>query len=180
MAQGDVDLGLWRDLYEVAVRVRALAPWTWMEETDVFGVELPGRGGLPFVSVMGAMGEHYAVVVYPGVAALTALWELHHDKDAEPERVLEIPQVQLSFENRDHLEAEDRRIVKQLGLSFRGKNAWPVFRSYRPGFVPWFLDADEVATLRVALLAEQECERRILCAFVPLCFRISPQKAPLN
>jgi hypothetical protein len=67
------------------------------------------------------------------------------------ERILEIPQVQLSFESRDQLEPEQRRIVKQLGLSFRGHNSWPVFRSSRPGFVPWSIDADEAGILAVAL-----------------------------
>ena len=151
MAQTDIDQDLWRDLYELASRVCALAPWTWMEEIDIFGVEMPEDSGLIFVSVMGAIGEHYAVAVYPGAAALTAFWALHHDEHAGPEQVLEIPQVQLSFENRDLVDPEDRRIIKQLGLNFRGKNAWPRFRSYRPGFAPWRIEKNEAAVLDVAL-----------------------------
>jgi hypothetical protein len=151
MAQKEVDLDLWRDLYETASQVQGLAPWAWMEEIDVFGVEMPGDAGLIFVSVMGAIGAHYSVAVYPGVAALTALWALHHDKHASPEQVLEIPQVQLSFENRKLLERKDLQIIKQLGLTFRGQNAWPRFRGYRPGFAPWFLEKDEAATLLAAL-----------------------------
>ena len=59
--------------------------------------------------------------------------------------------MQLSFEDRESLEPQDRRILKEADLSFRGKNAWPLFRSYRPGFVPWFLESEEAETLRVAL-----------------------------
>ena len=151
MAQETIDLDLWRDLYEIASRVRALAPWTWMEEADVFGVEMAQGSDLIFVSVMGALGEHYSVAVYPSAAALTALWALHHDEHASPEQVLEIPQVQVSFENREFLEREDRRIIKQLGLNFRGKNAWPRFRSCRPGFAPWFLEKNEATMLHAAL-----------------------------
>jgi len=151
MAQGKVDLDLWRDLYEIASRVRALAPWTWMDEIDIFGVEMLEDAGLIFVSVMGAIGEHYSVAVYPSAAAMTAFWALHHDEHASPEQVLEIPQVQLSFENREFLEREDRRIIKQLGLNFRGENAWPRFRSYRPGFAPWFLEKGEATMLHAAL-----------------------------
>ncbi len=28
----------WRRFYDLAVQVRAMAPWEWMDETDVFGV----------------------------------------------------------------------------------------------------------------------------------------------
>lgn len=151
MAQEPIDMDLWRDLYEIASRVRALAPWTWMEETDIFGVEMPEDAGPIFVSVMGALGEHYAVAVYPDAAAMTALWALHNDEHASPEQILEIPQIQLSFENRRFLEREDLGIVKQLGLKFRGENAWPKFRSYRPGFAPWFLEKSEATMLHAAL-----------------------------
>lgn len=151
MKQSSVSLAMWRELYTVAGRVQSLAPWTWMEEIDVFGLQIPETERVVFVSVMGAIAEHFAVAVYPDAAAITAFWALQHDENVEPERVLEIPQLQLSFENRDHLEAEDRRILKQLGLTFKGKNAWPLFRSYRPGFVPWFLEKDEAETLRLAL-----------------------------
>lgn len=151
MKQRVVSPDTWRQLYALARQVESLAPWTWMEEIDIFGVEMPGAGPVVFVSVMGAIAQHFAVAVYPDVAAITAFWALQHDEDVEPERVLEIPQLQLSFENRDHLQTEDRRILKQLGLSFKGKHAWPLFRSYRPGFVPWFLESDEAETLRVAL-----------------------------
>lgn len=149
VSASDVNLELWRSLYDVASCVRDLAPWKWMNETDVFGVEISTRQ-VVFVSVMGAAGEHYAVGVYPGAAALTSLRRIYED-DTEPERVLEVPQVQLSFEHRGYLTDEDRRIAKRLGLAFKGKNGWPMFRSYRPGFAPWFIDGDEAEMLLMAL-----------------------------
>jgi hypothetical protein len=36
-------------------------------------------------------------------------------------------------------------------LKFRGRNAWPMFRSYHPSVFPWFLDAGEVRFLSLAL-----------------------------
>ena len=50
-------------------------------------------------------------------------------------------------------EREDLGIIKRLGLKFRGENAWPKFRSYRPGFAPWFLEKSETTTLNAALSA---------------------------
>ena len=118
----------WRHLCELAAQVRALAPWEWLLETDLFGIEMPGTRDTVFVSVMGNRGEHFAVAVYPGARAISQFWSIQNDEDVEPERIFEIPHVQLSFEGRDQLEPEERRVMKQLGLSFRGVN-WPLFRS---------------------------------------------------
>ena len=56
---------------------------------------------------------------------------------------LGVPQLQASFEDRSELHDKDRQVIKDLGLKFRGRQTWPLFRSYRAGFVPWHLDADE-------------------------------------
>ena len=56
----------WRRLYEATVRVKEISPWEWMTEADVFGVQNPETGELGFVSVMGMLGEHYAVSLYLG------------------------------------------------------------------------------------------------------------------
>jgi hypothetical protein len=68
-----------------------------------------------------------------------------------PERLLEIPQLQVSFEDRRMLQPPDREIVKRLGLTFRGPNAWPLFRSFRPACAPWFLEDAEIDLLAVVL-----------------------------
>src|SRR5207237_10146788 len=125
--------------YDLAVQVRELAPWEWMMESDVFGVEMPETRETIFVSVMGALGKYFAVAVYPHADAVRAFWALENDDEAQPERILEISQIHASFEDARHLESEDRRVLKRLGLSFRGKS-WPIFRSYSPGFAPWFLE----------------------------------------
>jgi hypothetical protein len=64
----------WRRLYESAVRIKEMSPWEWMTETDVFGVRSPETGELGFVSVMGLLGEHYAVSLYLGSEASTVFW----------------------------------------------------------------------------------------------------------
>ena len=146
-----VELAEWSRLYAIASQVKQLAPWQWMAETDIFGIEKP-NGELVFVSVMGALGEHFAVAAYPGIEALSRFWNLQNNAaDVDPTTVLEIPQLQLAFDDRKFLDAPDLAILKQLGLKFRGKNAWPNFCSYRPGFVPGPLQPDEAATMRVVL-----------------------------
>lgn len=142
----------WKKLYGAANRVKKLEPWNWLSENQFFGVKNPETGGIGFVSVMGALGEHYSIAVYMGSEGLYGLLDLYDsDPLQNPEILLEIPQLQASFESRQELEKEDINIIKKLGYKFKGKSNWPMFRSYRPGHVPWFLDADEARFLTYAL-----------------------------
>jgi hypothetical protein len=157
MAENQPTLNEWRRLYEAWDRLKELAPWEWMDETNMFGVQDPETGQLGFVSVMGALGEHYAIALYRGEEGLAGfLAMVQAGPDLSPEVVLNVPQLQASFEDRDMLHQRDRALLKQLGLKYRGRQAWPMFRSYRPGFVPWFLEADEVRFLTHVLEQAQD------------------------
>jgi hypothetical protein len=142
----------WRGLYESAVRIKEISPWEWMTETDVFGVRSPETGELGFISVMGLLGQHYAVSLYLGSEGIHGFLDLQEmGPFADPGALIQIPQLQASFENREELDKRDRQVIKDLGLKFRGRNAWPMFRSYRPSLFPWFLEAGEVRFLSCAL-----------------------------
>lgn len=145
----------WGRLVEAALRVKETAPWDWMLETDIFGVQGPLRDDIGFVSVMGNLGEHLGVSVYLGTRALAAMLELHHLEPQVlqdyPELVIEIPQLQVSFEDRNFLGEWDRRLLQRLGVKVRGSQAWPFFQSFRPGFMPWRLEDDEIRVLATAL-----------------------------
>ena len=56
----------WTRLYELMGIIRELTPWEYMYEHNIFGVQFPEKGDLGFVSVMGNLGEHFAVAVYVG------------------------------------------------------------------------------------------------------------------
>ncbi len=151
-----------RQLYQVALRVKELAPWEWMEESDIFGVQNPETGELGFVSLMGMAEEHFAVAVYQGAEGLYGFWDLRSGDELEtPQRLLEIPQLQASFEDREMLDKQDREVIKKLGLKLRGAKAWPLFRSYRPGFAPWFVTAAEARFLTCALAQTLEVAPRV-------------------
>ncbi|MCI0487237.1 MAG: hypothetical protein L0229_11630, partial [Blastocatellia bacterium] len=61
-----------------------------------------------------------------------------------------------SFEDRNELQQKDLKLIKDLGLKFRGRNAWPAFRSYLPGYYPWFVTGAEARFLTTALLQSIE------------------------
>jgi hypothetical protein len=134
----------WSKLYILANRISALEPWQFMFEEEIMGVRDPVSGTIGFISVMGHLGEHYSVTVYLGERALAQFRELSAaGPDGTPEMVLEIPQLMLSFEEKEFLEKEDRAVMKENGISYSGKKVYPMFRSYRPGMVPFFFEESE-------------------------------------
>ena len=138
----------WKKLYDLMAQLKDLAPWDWMEEDDIFGIQMPETGDLGFVSVMGALGEHLAIAVYQGIKGLSGFWQMHaKGPKLTAEFVLQIPQLQASFEDRDLISKEDREVMKKLGLKYRGAQAWPQFRSYRPGCFPWLIEKEEAKML---------------------------------
>ncbi len=141
----------WRRLYQAASAFKEAAPWEWMSEADVFGIQDPESGQLGYASVMGMAGEHFALAVYLGSEGLEGFWRIHREGIRELESLLEVPQLQASWEDRQELRREDLEVIKALGLKFRGRKAWPMFRSYVPGFLPWFLTAEEARFLTFAL-----------------------------
>ncbi|MBS1812455.1 MAG: hypothetical protein JST84_30090 [Acidobacteria bacterium] len=151
-----------KKLYEVAGRVKELAPWQWMEESQIFGVKNPETGEIGFVSIMGMGGEHFAISVYRGSEGLYGFWDLAEaGPDVDPHMLLEIPQLQASFEDRAETSKRDRDLMKQLGLKFRGAKAWPLFRSYTSGYMPWYLTAEETRFLTYALEQTLEVAPRV-------------------
>jgi len=141
-----------RRLYELAGKLKELAPWKWMDESEIFGVENPETNEIGFISVMGMMGEHLAVGIYLGAEGLYGFWDFQDEKHVtEPLALFDIPQLQASFEDREQLKKEDREVIKKLNLKFRGKQSYPMFRSNKSGFMPWFIASEEARFLIYAI-----------------------------
>lgn len=143
----------WGELYKAAIEFKKLKPWEWMYDSDLFGVQNPQSGEIGYCCVMGAIGEHYALAVYTGSRGLQSYWDLAGMEPdfSEDDALYDQKCLQLSFEDRDMLQKKDIDIIKKLGLTFRGKNNWPLFRDYAPGLFPWFLKNEDIEYLTVAI-----------------------------
>ncbi len=153
MKKSEPSLKDWKSLYDAAIAFRNIKPWEWMKETDIFGVRNPQTGEVGYCCIMGEMGEVLAIAVYLGTEGLEGYLnirrgQIQHD---DPDSLFIQNCLMLSFENRKLVQEDDREIINELGLKFRGKNAWPVFRRYEPGYFPWFLNRDEVLYMTNAL-----------------------------
>ena len=143
----------WKDLYDAAIAFKSAACWNWMWDSQLFGVLNPETEEIGYCCVMGELGEHFALGVYLGTDGLQGYLSLYaHDDLPEPMVALHAQKcLMASFENREDLQREDRQTINELGLRFRGRQAWPLFRSFRPGYHPWFVTAAEARFLTAAL-----------------------------
>ncbi len=153
----------WKALYQAAKEFYALAPWEWMWDSDLFGVQDPVTGEVTYTCVLGNQGEVFALVGSlgsEGLAAYNSILSGEIGSDS-PDAFTTQKCLMASFENRTDIGKEDYALIRQLGLRFRGRNAWPLFRSCQPGFFPWYLTAQEVRSLTVVLGQAIEVTQRI-------------------
>ena len=143
----------WRRLYQAAVAYGNMAPWEWMEDDRVFGVKNPETGEIGYCCVLGALGEVFALLVYEGREGFEGFMKLRSGEIDERSPYVAESQTALmaSFEDRECLAPEDRKVITSMGLKFRGRAAWPMFRHYSPGFFPWHLTGSQARFLTLAL-----------------------------
>ncbi len=148
----------WKTLYDAAIEFRKIEPWEWMKETEVFGVQNPQNGEVGYCCIMGELGEVLAMAVYLGTEGLQGYMKIQKGQinPDEPDSLYIQDCLMLSFEDKRFVDQEDRQIINELGFKFRGRNSWPLFRSYKPGYFPWFLSRDEALYMTDALQQAKE------------------------
>lgn len=81
----------WRELYMSALEFKELAPWDWMSDTDLFGVQNPEDGDTGYCCVLGGCGEFLGLAVYLGTEGLIAYLGIQSGKinaEKDPFKVL--------------------------------------------------------------------------------------------
>ena len=125
----------WRRLFSAASGFVALRPWERLADHEVFGVVDPASGETGWCSVIGALGESLGLVVNMGDKGLAAFDLLQAGGDMT--RVgPTLRGLVFTLDDRKYLEPKDLAPIRALGLTFRGRQAWPCFRSLRPGHAP--------------------------------------------
>ncbi len=144
----EATLEQWHDLYDVSIRIKALKPWEYFWDMDIITILLPDREEPYYCSIMGKAGECFSIGTYAGFDAMNDFYEIVENTDIPPEQMLRYQNNMMCyFGNRDELTKKEWKIIKDLGLKFRGKNNWIYFHSFKTGYVPYILDADQVVEL---------------------------------
>lgn len=153
----------WSDLYQAFARFKSTACWEWMDDTDLFGVKNPEDGQIGYCCVMGSAGLLRGLNVNQGTEGLQTYLRMRFgDASAHDESLIYTQHCLVAtLEDRTSLKKPDFEVIKELGLRFRGRQAWPVFRSYRPGYAPWYLTGAEARQLTTALEQTLEIAARL-------------------
>ena len=139
-------------MYELALRFKGTKLWQMLYDDEVFAVKL-SDGEIGYCSVLGMLGDHYALTLYVGSEGYQS-YRLLLDADYESLTALSMDLLmisqnclQCSFENREMLSDEELDEVRQYaqanGKTVKGRNAYPQFAKYQEGRVPWDIETAE-------------------------------------
>ena len=150
-----VQMHTWKDLYAATKAFSALQLWEVMDELDLVGVRDPLSGETGYGVVMGSGGTLFGFCVYRGAEGFGIYRRLiEGEADVEEEDLFAAQNcIKLELGPQSDLQSEDLKVIRELGLSFKGKHAWPEFRSMLPGYAPWFLTESEARFLTLSLTA---------------------------
>ena len=143
----------WRDLHMSFREFCLAAPWQWLDDTDVLAIEHPSGEYTGYCTVLGSAGQEYGLALFVGDEGLSGYMALMTD-EVEPESMdafVRMNALSAILADREDMDAPDRAIIRRLGLRYRGRGRWPIFRTSTPGFAPWYLDAEQAVSLTTAI-----------------------------
>lgn len=146
------ELDFWPETLELAKEFHREKPWEYLGDEQIFAIHEPVTDKILYCSILGNAQELYGLAVYIDFDGLFTLVNIFSGEEHDSFDILQGQRsLLLSFEDRNDLEKEEYSLIKTYDIPFRGKKAWPSFRSFKPGFYPWFMDNEEAYLLLVAL-----------------------------
>jgi hypothetical protein len=139
-----------------------LLPWRVLDEDNLIVVRDSVSGELCYCSVMGALGEVLSMHAYIGAEGLRQFRKVEAEVFADPAEFFVYTHcVYVEFVPKAELLRQDRELLGFLGHPQGRGLASPIFRTMRPGYLPWFVTEDEARALA-------ECIRGVIeiCAAV--------------
>ena len=128
-------------LYERANDLFGVRPWQMLDETELIATR---------DSKMGSKGEVYSMHAYRGEEGLRLFRSIAAEDLTDPGEVLASTHcLSVEFVPRKELKRQDRDLLAALSHQPGRGLASPVFRVIRPGFHPWFVNAEEAHAGRV-------------------------------
>ncbi|MBM4370498.1 MAG: hypothetical protein FJ098_02540 [Deltaproteobacteria bacterium] len=139
-------------VYSAADLLRAAEPWQDMSDTDMFAVRNPETGETGYCCIMGQAGMEFGLFVATdkeGYGAHLLLADLEEHTSQKRLGLVTWAQKGLvvSFDNRDEVSPGERKLLKELGLKYRGAKAWTSIRRWDPGLGPWALEEGQAKYL---------------------------------
>lgn len=143
----------WSELYKLGLKIRSMEPWNIFQDLDIIAVEIPNRKEPYFCSLLGAGGQCFGVNTFVDYEGLRNYLTIADDENYMTLDYIMVEQSSLAcfFGDKERVPKEQMKIMKSLGIKFRGKNKWIYFQSYKKGHIPTTIDEDEAEVLKICL-----------------------------
>ncbi|MDD3777594.1 MAG: hypothetical protein PHN32_08325 [Actinomycetota bacterium] len=149
--------------YKLATEFKKLRCWEYMEDTDMFGVMRPVDGLIAYICIMGNAGEVFGLNAYLGPKGLDGYLKILTGKTIKESIGMMSSHYCISLtyeEDQLYLDRRDKAVMKELGINYKTSDSIPFFRTYIPGYFPWYLTEDEVEFMELILEQSiQVCRR---------------------
>lgn len=142
------DKEIWLKLYDVAEKIKEIEPWKYLSDADLFKFISEELKDDFYFCVMGQAGMHTAVSVYSSSQIDKYFALLKNDYPSSVSMNYQECLI-CQFLDREKTLLENRKIIKELGLKFRG--IWISFENFEKGYEPRTLNIDQVEKLTILL-----------------------------
>lgn len=134
----------WKELYEIAIKLKDMEPWEALWDMDLITIIEEDKEPC-ICSIMGRGGECFGIGVYRGAKDIHDFFVMADSYDVPGSQLIRYQNnIMCNFGSREELTNKERKIIKDLGLSFRGKNNWIYFRTFESGYAPFMPNREEV------------------------------------
>lgn len=134
-------------LLELTNYLKKLKPWQYFSDDEVVGIHFADVDYKVLVSVMGAGGEEFGLMIFDTELGYLSLANILYEKNLSSDFSYGLNALTVNFVDREELAQADYLLIKDNGLSYRGKKNWIQFRSYLEGTHPERPDYLEVVLL---------------------------------
>jgi|GEM_PF-1697893 len=143
-----------RQLFDQADAFYEKKPWTIIDnDRDLYAVVDPRTGETSYCCVVGQNHEMTGLFAYPGQRGYRSYLKIQNSvipPELDPDLAFEQLCLVTEFTSRDHLDAKDKRMIKDAGRKYSGE-AFPRFVRFEPGFYPERPSIEETATIKDCL-----------------------------
>lgn len=123
-------------LLELTNDLKKLKPWQYLRDDEVVVIDFEDADSKVLVSVMGAGGQEFGLMIFDLELGYNSLEKILIEKNLSSDVSYSLNALTVNFVDREELDTADYLLIKDCGLSFRGKKNWIQFRSYLEGTHP--------------------------------------------
>lgn len=132
------------ELFELAEEMYTLRPWQLMEDTDLVLVKDSETGEMCHCSLMGALGQVFALHAYRGAESYRLFRRMARGTPLTAGEFFAMQRsVSVEFLPSKELTGPDKELARAFGHPVSKGLAAPQFRAIRPGYHPWYVTENE-------------------------------------